>query len=643
MEILLMGSIFLFSALTLLSYLLIVLNISYLIIPIVLLAIIFGYKLQRPRVRCFCRQVLTMLHPRLKSRGFAHECNKPLKNNLKKIKNIFNKKTILVLTVFALGILGQLAVISPSGIFQNGDLVFWSAHGHDGMWHIALMEEINKSWPLQNPIFAGERLVNYHFFSDILPAIVAKYTPLSTLNLYFRIFPFFYSLFLGVSAFYLTKKLTKSFSASIWATVFTYFAGSFGFILTYLKNKTIGGESIFWATQPQSSSGNPPQIISNFLFLASIYYIISFLQEKNKHKKRILFFINLVLIGTISSFKIYAGVVLLGTLSIISIWQFIKIRKTELFFLTLIGGLLALALYLPNTSNSTSFLIFEPWWFIRTMIVEPSRLNLLDWELRRQTYIYENNWKRVIWLEGLGFIIFFFGNLGMRFLGLWEFVKSKGIFKISIVLSLVLPLLFLQKGVASNTAQFLQYFVLLFGILAGIAISKIRFPTSYILYPISILLMIPTQYGLLKDFYGRPAFAKVSSTELEALKYIKQNTDEGSVILTPPYNQYLNLEDVTPNIWDWFDTSYVSALTSRHTYFDDYEQVDIMGYDFRSRLEIKRIIFESEDVEEVKKVFESTNADILYFPKSTPPKVSLKDLGLVNIFENSSVEVWRAN
>lgn len=35
-----------------------------------------AYKLQRSKVRCFCRQVLTMLHPRLKSRGFTHGCNK---------------------------------------------------------------------------------------------------------------------------------------------------------------------------------------------------------------------------------------------------------------------------------------------------------------------------------------------------------------------------------------------------------------------------------------------------------------------------------------------------------------------------------------------------------------------------------------
>ncbi|MBL7036468.1 hypothetical protein ISR94_01280 [Candidatus Microgenomates bacterium] len=612
MESILMGSIVGFTTLTLLSYILIVLNIPALIIPITILIIFFGFK--------------------------------PFVKRVKNLKFTLNKKTILVLLVFTLGILGQLAVISPSGVFQSGDLLFWSAHGHDGMWHIALMEEMKKGWPLSNPIFAGEKLVNYHFFSDLLPAMVSKFTPLTNLNLYFRIFPFFYSLFLGASAFFLTKKITKSFPASIWATIFTYFAGSFGFILTYIKNKTIGGESIFWATQPQSSSGNPPQIISNFLFLSAIYFVYVYLGQKQKRSKVINFLICVVLLGTISSFKIYGGVVLLGSLALIGTWRLVKDRDPKLFVLSLISGILALILYLPNTSNSTSFLIYKPWWYIRTMIVEPSRLNLLDWELRRQTYIYEHNWKRVVWLEGMGFIIFFFGNLGMRFLGLWEFVKSKAIFKVSIVLSLVLPLIFLQKGVASNTSQFLQYFVLMFGILAGVAVSKITKPKRFkFLIPIIIVLMIPTQVGLLNEFYSRPAFAKVSSEELTALEFVKQNTSEDSIILTPPYNQYLNLGSVTPNIWDWFDTSYVSALTSRHTFFDDYEQVDIMGYDYRLRLEVKKIIFESEDVEIVKKAFDSTNASILYFPKETPPQIDPGLLNLTKTFENEIIEVWKTN
>lgn len=560
---------------------------------------------------------------------------------LKKIRITFNLQTFLILVVFIVGIVGQLAVIAPSGTYQNGDLVFWSAHGHDSTWHIALMEEIKKGYPFQNPIFAGEKLTNYHFFSDILPTMVSKYTGISNENLYFRIFPFFYSLFLGVSVFYLTKKITNDFKASIWATIFTYFAGSFG----YLIGK---GESVFWATQIQSSSGNPPQIVSNFLFLTSIYFVLKYLEQKNKRDKIVFFLINLVLLGTISSFKIYAGVILLGSLSIVGTWQLIFNKKSELFFLSLVSGIMALALYLPNTSNSGSFLIFEPWWYIRTMIVEPSRLNLLDWELRRQTYIYEHNWKRVIWLEGMGFLIFFFGNLGMRFLGLWEFIKTKSILKISIILSIIFPLLFLQKGVASNTSQFLQYFILLFGILAGIGTAKLtsRFK---ILIPIIFILMIPTQVNLLREFYiadgysSRPAFAKISSQELDALKFIKENTNINLVLLTPPYNQYLDQKQITPNIWDWFDTSYVAAFSSRRTYFDDYEQVDIMGYDFKERLATKKIIFENEDNNKVKEAIISTKSDLLYFPKILSPKVNLEKMGLIKFFENQEIEVWKTN
>ncbi len=619
MEKILMGSIVGFVFFTLVSYILIVLKVPYLVIPIVLIAIFLGVK--------------------------------PFLKSIRQIKIRFNIQTVLILIVFIIGILGQLAIISPSGSFKNGDLVFWSAHGHDASWHIALMNEIKRGYPLGNPSFAGERLVNYHFFSDVAPAIISKYLPISDVDLYFRIFPLFYSIFLGASALFLTKKITNNFSASIWAVIFTYFAGSFGFIVTYLKNKTIGGESIFWATQPQSSSGNPPQIVSGFLVLTSLYFLFSLLQKKSKLN----FAICVLLFGTLSAFKIYAGVVLLGALVMIGIYQVIRERNFQLLFLAGFSGILAAILYFPNTSaGSTSFLIFQPWWYIRTMIVESSRLNLLDWELRRQTYIYEDNLKRVIWLEGIGFLIFFFGNLGMRFLGLWELIKSPKdylksyfnlIFITTIVLSIALPLLFLQKGVASNTSQFLQYFVLLFGILAGITTSQITAKFK-ILIPVIIILMIPTQVGLLYEFYGSPQhsrapFAKISSQELQALKFIKENTSTDSVILTPPYNQYLNLKDNVPNIWDWFDTSYVAAFSDRKTYFDDYEQADIMGYDYKPRFEIKKIIFESEIPTQVKNAFSQTNANILYFPKALTPKVNLEELGLVRSFENQEMEVWK--
>lgn len=606
-----MGSIFVFSLATLISYILIVLNIPYLIIPITLGFVVYA---------------IWLIH------------KKKIKFDI-----VFNLKTLIILIVFTLGIIGQLAIIAPSGTYQSRNLVFWSAHGHDGPWHIALVEEMKKGYPFENPIFAGAKLTNYHFFSDILPTMVSLYTPISDLDSYFRLFPFIYSLFLGASVYFLTKKLTNSFSASIWAVIFTYFAGSFG----YLIGK---GESVFWATQIQSSSGNPPQIISNFLFLTGIYYVLVFLEQTSKRQKAKYFLISLVILAVISSFKIYAGFVLLLTLAIVGTWNLIFKKDFRLFVLALISGIAALAIYLPNSANSASFLIYEPWWYIRTMIVEPSRLNLLDWELRRQTYIVENNWKRVIWLEGMGFLIFFFGNLGMRFIGLWEYLKTNLIFKTAIVISIVMPLLFLQKGVASNTAQFLQYFILLFGILSGIAMSKLANSKikTIVIGTAVIILMVPTQLTLLKDFYVsegslRQPFTRVSSLELEALEHIKKNTEETAVILTPPYNQYLNQKKQIPEIWDWFDTSYVSAFSARRTYFDDYEQVDIMGYDYKPRLKSKELIFNEKDTNKVKEALLSTNVDLIYFPKDLKPQVKLDEIGLTLFYENSNVEVWKVN
>lgn len=615
-----MGGIAVFVLLTLASYFFIVLHIPFVIIPFFLLLCIVLAK------------------PALKA--------------IKKIKIAFNLRNLVITAVFVIGIAGQLAIISPSGIIsKSGDMLFWSANGHDGAWHIALMDEIRRGWPFQNPSFAGEKLTNYHFFGDILPATIGKYLPVSDVSLYFRIFPFIGSLFLGISAYFLTKKISKNINAPIWSTIFTYFAGSFGYIVTYIKNKTIGGESIFWATQPQSAAGNPPQIASDFLILAGLYFYLSFREQKEKKTKIVYSIICIVLFGTLASFKVYAGFVALGALGIAGLWQLFKEKKIDTLVIAFISALLAAALYLPNTSGSMSFLIFQPWWYIRTMIVENSRLDWIDLELRRQFYLDRGGIKsmlRILEYEGIGLLIFFFGNLGLRLVGLKEYIKTNVFIKSAIVISLTFPLLFLQKGVASNTSQFLQYFVLFMGILAGIStaelLSKIRiFSIKAIVALLFIILMIPTQAGLIFEFYKRPAFAKISSGELVALSYIKNNTAKDSVIVTPPYNQYLDLKQITPDIWDWFDTSYVAAFSGRRTYFEDYEQADIMGYSWRERESVKKIIFENSSLEDVHKAFEKTNANVVYYPKELVPKISPKAYGLNKIFENEAVEVWKLN
>ena len=101
-----------FTFFTLLSYFLMVLKVHFLLLPIILLIDFLTFK------------------------NFVI--------SLKRISFLPSKKNFLVLLIFATGILGQMAIIAPSGSLLDGDLVFWSSHAHDGSWHIALMEQLKK-------------------------------------------------------------------------------------------------------------------------------------------------------------------------------------------------------------------------------------------------------------------------------------------------------------------------------------------------------------------------------------------------------------------------------------------------------------------------------------------------------------------
>lgn len=563
-----------------------------------------------------------------------------------------NRLYLFLIPVFAIGVIMQLLIIAPSGLEVNGDLVFWSSHAHDGSWHIALMNQMEKGWPIQNPAFAGERLVNYHFFSDIAPMYFNYLFKLPSLDLYFRFLPFFYAVLFGSLAFLFGRRLTNSFWGGFWSFIFADFAGSFGYILTFLKDRTIGGESIFWSSQPQSTIGNPPQISALILLLAFFYFFSIYLEKRSR-----IIFISLFLIaGTLITFKVYAGIALLGSLGLCSLWQLIKERKVGLLLLFAGSAAVSAILFLPNTAKSTSMLVFEPWWYIRTLVVAPDRLDKIVWELRRQTYIAEHNLKRVIQLELQAFLIFFFGNLGMRFLGLALLPKYFKTFfgnylnqlLLSIILiSFLFPMLFIQKGDTAGTSQFFQYYLLVFGLLGAQAIlllgAKVKSLLPKIIFGFLVIAVaIPTQIGLLANFYqrGNP-LTNLYSNEREALSFLKNNTPENSIILTPLFNKYLKSDSPTPPIYGWSDSDYVAAFSERSVYLADEEQVANLGYQYQNRKNLEEQIFATKDPMDFDILIKKSGANYLYFPLVQKPEIDLKDTSLKLIFSNNTAQIWK--
>ncbi|MCL4415381.1 MAG: hypothetical protein M1365_01575 [Actinobacteria bacterium] len=561
----------------------------------------------------------------------------------------------LFLLVFIIGIIGMVAVNAPSGFPYQDGIYFYSSHGHDGVWHLALMERMKLgAFPFQNPELAGAKLQNYHFFVDLLMSEFGRMFRFSSLDIYFRFMPTVFAILLGLSGFIFVKAWSKSELAGIWAMIFTYFAGSFGYLLYIPTHKSLGGESIFWVSQTQSVLGNPPHASAFIIITAFLFILLKYLTNR----RLIYFLLCAVLGGAIIEFKVYAGVLILGGLLLVGILELVfrRIIQTILLFLSTL--IVSLIIYLPNSANSQDFLIWQPWWFIRTMVVVSDRLNWIDLELKRQTYIADHNFKRVIQVEAMAFFIFLFGNLGMRFLGFWTFANKvrKNIFKDSFNLFFIaittvaffIPVFFLQKGVAWNTIQFNQYFLLLFGFLGAISVAEILLLVKkrllkIIISVIIIILAIPTQLGLLWQFYSNPPLSKVSYEELAALDFLKKQGSDDSIILTVPFNKYERDKYRNPPIpiYAWYDTGYVCSFSKKRTLISDEEQVIIMNYDVSKLLQDRAEVFESTDYHKMNNFLKKNKIDYIYLAWNQKIATDSSLLNVSLIFENKDAKIFK--
>ena len=193
-------------------------------------------------------------------------------------------------------------------------------------------------------------------------------------------FPILLAFSIGAVSYILAKQWFKSEIGATMSVFFLYFGGSFGWILSFLRDKSFGGETYFWAQQGISTLINPPFATSILIFLAGLYLFLVVTQQKNQLKLLVIPLI--VLWGTLIEFKAYAGILVLGSLSIISLVWIIKQKFTYLL-ISIPIGLLSLFVFLPNNNSSGSLLVFSPFWIIHSMIDSPDRVGWFRLQLAR--------------------------------------------------------------------------------------------------------------------------------------------------------------------------------------------------------------------------------------------------------------------
>ncbi|RJQ24511.1 hypothetical protein C4577_07665 [Candidatus Parcubacteria bacterium] len=565
------------------------------------------------------------------------------------VKNIYRSLFFMILII--LGTIFQNIGTARSGWVYDLGVGYWGPTGHDGIWHQALINQLTLKVPPDNPGFAGVSLSNYHYFFDLLVAASFKITGIPINDLLYRLYPILFSLLLGLGVYVLVNRLFQNKLATFISLFFIYFGGSFGWIVEFIKTKSIwGGESAFWANQPVSMNLNPPFAISLVLLTAFLLVFNVFIKEKNKTSYLIL----ILLAGLLIEFKVYAGILVLAGLGLVA---FIKIIQKEISYLVVFVGslLVSLIVFLPQDKGAEGLLVLSPFWFIHTMIDFTDRVGWVRLSMGREAYVARGEWLKFFFVEGLGLLIFTIGNLGMRVLGLSVFISNVRrrisgeetlMYGVITLASFIIPLFFVQKGNTWNSIQFIYYFMFIMALFTGGVVTGFYQRCGKVTGSIIIILILAitpiSALATFKGYFSNFPHARLTANELEALTFL--HSQPQGIVLTVPYDKNLRLKFAEPYPLMVYETSaYVSAFSGKPTFIEDEIQQEILQIDYKKRLVEAKNFFSGKDLIWSKEFLKKNNIKYLYIPKIFNIALPDKRLELILIFNNNEVEIMEVS
>ncbi len=565
---------------------------------------------------------------------------------LPKIKSIYDLGLVIIVT---LGTIFQVLPTFQSGLRFGYGMGLWGPNTHDGMWHLALINQLLKQVPPQNPIFARTILKNYHYLYDLLVAATVSISKVPATDLVFRFYPILFSLLLGIGSYYLIsrlfnqKSLIKIKLISLFSLYFIYFAGSFGWIVEYIHQKHWGGESAFWANQSISFNLNPPFAISLVIMIA-LLQLLPYLSTKNRG----LIILLSIISGALISFKAYAGILVLSTLLTVAILK----RSMSHLSVFVLSFLLSALLFLSNFSVGQSLIMVSPFWFVNSMIDAPDRVGWYRLSLTRNVGLATGNWFKFIGAEIISLVIFIAGNLGTRVFALISLIKLKAIWKnnhylfllILGLFSLLIPIIFIQAGNPWNTIQFIYYFLYLAALINGVVmvkmLTKFNKVVGFLLCFVILTLTPINAWTTAKGYLNEQPHAYISNDELSALQFLKDQPD--GVVLTYPYDS--NLKGGIAQPWPlvaYDSTAYVAAFSNKPSFLEDEAQNQILLTNNQKRLIASKDFFTqpNPDLNFLRK----NQIKYIYLPKIYNVRVDQSQGSIKTLLENSQVVIYEIN
>ena len=550
------------------------------------------------------------------------------------------KQKIIFALIFIICLFTQILPVFRSGLYYKYGVGFWGSNGHDAIWHLSLINHITNPFKIKLPIYSDALLNNYHPFFDILIAFFSKVTTINSSIWYFQIFPIISTIILLITSYKIGQKLTGKFSGGIILIFLNSFANSFGWLVSLIKTGQISGESLFWAMQSPSNQLNPPYTLS-LIFINLLLLILL-----NKSNKKIpLSLATIILLSLTPITKSYGGVVIY---LIYGFYALINLKKDrhylKLLLLSLPISYFIFSLY-NQTSSSASIFIFQPFWFVNSLIESPDRLYIPV--LASMRYSLESSGHvgpRLILIYLITTGLFYLGNFSWRAFGIFSLKSFKNTLKLPLFLTLIItsliPLFFIQKGTSWNTIQFMYYSLFIGNIfLAYFLIQKAKY-VKFIILPIVIITTIIASYESFQRYLSNPAPSNLPYNEISALNFLK-NKPEG-IVLTYPYDKYVkkNFSEPIP-IYAYETTAYVSVFSNKTTFLEDEMNLEITGYDWQSRRQLVDKFFTSTDKFFSRGVLVDNNIKYIYLLDQQKMPLSQQDLEIDQIYNQDGVSIFQ--
>ncbi|MDO8619205.1 MAG: hypothetical protein Q7R49_04665 [Candidatus Daviesbacteria bacterium] len=563
-----------------------------------------------------------------------------------------SKRTLLIVSLILAGTIFQTLPVLASGSLTKSGVGFWGPNGHDGIWHLALVRQLQTIVP-QNPIFAGEKLQNYHYFYDLLVSATNRISTVSPENLIFRFYPILFSLCFGIGTYFLQIKLFKSHLVAMIGMYLAYFAGSFGWIVEFLRERHFGGESAFWSNQPVSFNLNPPFAISLILLITFIYLLSLALDRKATGIKSSLLLI--VILGSLVAFKAYAAVIAITAMAILAMFRLVKNKDLTMTLVFIGSAMLSLIILIPNyrlssLAASSSLFIWSPFWFVHSMIDSPDRVGWTRLSLTRMVGLEQGNYLKFIGAETLGMFIFWAGNLGVRIFSFGLLGRVKLLVKehtylylfLVTVFALSIPLLVIQAGNPWNAIQFFYYGLYTTALFTGVSLAAIfnkGIPGKVIV--LIILIIAPINALVTSNSYLYPVpHTAVSYGEVTALNFLS-GLPKGTV-LTYPFDSTLKNNLPGPLPLPLYETSaYVSAFSGQQTYLEDLIQQNILQTDYKERVIYQSYFFKDLDDNKRKDFLSRNNIRYIYLPRIFNVSLPADKLNLQIVYQNQSAILYK--